>query len=124
MRQDKTYRSPYSTFGLAAAGIVLVLGLLLVFWLGWNLYWAWAVVINVVTFLFFRFDKRRAAAQKGETRVPELVLLALVAVGGVLGGLAGMLMRPRHKVHKPLFWVVLVVSAALHAYLLFAWPFA
>jgi uncharacterized membrane protein YsdA (DUF1294 family) len=114
------YRSAQATFGWAAVIAVIGLGLLLYWWLGWNFYWTWAIVVNVVTFFFFRYDKGRAATE-GATRVPEVVLLALVLCGGVLGGLGGMLMRPHHKTHKSKFWIVLAVSAALHLYILFAW---
>jgi uncharacterized membrane protein YsdA (DUF1294 family) len=120
VQHKEHYRSAQATFGWAAVIAVLALGLALYLWLGWSFYWTWAIVVNIVTFFFFRYDKGRAA-HEGATRVPEIVLLTLMVCGGVLGGLAGMLMRPHHKTHKSKFWIVLGLSAALHAYILFAW---
>jgi uncharacterized membrane protein YsdA (DUF1294 family) len=114
------YRSPYTTFGVIALVATVALGLLLTYWFHWNLYWTWLLVVNVVTFLFFRFDKRQAQHDPNH-RVPEMILLALLLAGGVLGGAGGMLMPPRHKTHKPLFWIVLVVAAALHGYMIYTW---
>jgi uncharacterized membrane protein YsdA (DUF1294 family) len=107
-------------FGVAALVALLGLGLLLYFWLDWNLYWAWLLAVNVVTYFFFRYDKGQAQ-REGATRVPEIVLLALVLSGGVVGGCAGMLVRPRHKTHKPVFWIVLAAGAILHLFLLYRW---
>jgi uncharacterized membrane protein YsdA (DUF1294 family) len=112
-------QSPQTTYGLAALIILLVLGFFVYQWLRLDLYWVWLVVLNFVTFVFYRFDKRQAAV--GATRVPEVVLLALLMTGGVLGGAAGMLMRPHHKTHKPLFWIMLLAATALHGYLIYRW---
>jgi uncharacterized membrane protein YsdA (DUF1294 family) len=110
------------TYGLIALAVTLGLGALLYFWLGWNPYWVWLIVVNVVTFLFFRYDKRQAG-NAGATRVPEVILLGMELLGGVVGGLAGMIMPPRHKTRKPVFWIVLAIAAAIHGYLLWNWLF-
>jgi uncharacterized membrane protein YsdA (DUF1294 family) len=94
------------------------LGIALYLWQGWNLYWVWLIVCNLATFAFFRFDKRQAQREDA-TRVPEVVLHSLVLAGGFLGGWAGMFVRPRHKVHKLIFWVVLITGMLLHLYLIF-----
>jgi uncharacterized membrane protein YsdA (DUF1294 family) len=99
---------------------LLVFGFLAYQWFTWDLYWIWIATVNFVTFTFFRYDKRQAQIN-GATRVPEVVLLALLLAGGVLGGVAGMLMRPRHKTHKPLFWIMLLGTTALHVYLHYVW---
>jgi uncharacterized membrane protein YsdA (DUF1294 family) len=113
-------QSPYTTYSVAALIALVVLGILLYFWLEWALYWVWLIVVNVVTFAFFRFDKARAQTPDAG-RVPEVVLLTLMWVGGVLGGAAGMYMRPRHKTHKPIFVITLWAALALHAYLFYRW---
>lgn len=113
------YRSAQTTYGLLAVGAILLLGFLIYPWLQWNLYPLWLVVSSVVAFFFFRYDKAQAQ-RTGARRVPEVVLLALVIAGGVLGGAAGMYMRPRHKTQKPIFMLALLAGAALHAYLLYA----
>lgn len=54
-------------------------------------------VINVVTFVGFCIDKRRAI--QGAYRIPERTLLALSFAGGALGGLVAMRLV-RHKTRK------------------------
>jgi len=115
---SKHYRSPQLVYGLAALIATLLLGFIANRWLQWDFYWIWLVVVNVVTFVFFRYDKNQAQ-KEGATRVPEIILFALMLAGGVIGGAAGMLMRPHHKTHKPMFWIVLAVATALHAFLIF-----
>ena len=111
-------RSPQVVYGLAALVLAAGAALLLYFWLGWNVYWMWLLAVNVVAFLFYRYDKRRAQ-REGAMRVPEVVLLALTLVGGFVGAGFGMYMRPRHKVHKPKFVAALVVGALLQAGLVY-----
>ena len=59
--------------------------------------------ISLVNFILYALDKR--AAQRGEWRVPERVLLSLSFFGGAAGGIAGMIFC-RHKTRKPLFIAV------------------
>lgn len=77
-------------------------------------------VINVVTFVVFAIDKRRA--MKDAWRTPEKTLLGLSLAGGSIGALASMRLF-RHKTKKPLFSigipVMLVLQAALVLYVLF-----
>lgn len=54
-------------------------------------------VVNVVTFVGFCIDKRRAVW--GAYRIPERTLLALSFAGGALGGLVAMRFA-RHKTRK------------------------
>lgn len=111
-------RSPKITYAVIALVTLAVLGAALYQWLQWDFYWVWLLVINVVTFAFFRFDKGQAQ-RTGAMRVPEVVLLGLMVAGGVLGGAGGMWMRPRHKTNKPIFVLVVIISLVLHAYWLF-----
>lgn len=111
-------RSPKITYAVIAVVILVVLGGLLYQWLHWDFYWIWLLAINVVTFVFFRFDKGQAQ-RTGAVRVPEIVLLGLMVVGGVVGSAGGMWMRPRHKTQKPVFVMVLVGAILFHAYWLY-----
>ena len=117
---SKGYRSPQTTYGVIALVVSVALGLLLYYWLHWDIYWTWLLVVNVVTFLFFRFDKRQAQHDPAH-RVPEIILFALMLAGGVLGAAGGMLMRPHHKTQKTMFWIVLAVAAVLHGFLIYRW---
>lgn len=81
-----------------------------------TLYWGWLVIINLATFVIFRYDKGQAQ-KPGARRVSEATLLMLLALGGVIGGGVAMFMRPRHKTHKPGFWIVLTLASVAHLYL-------
>lgn len=67
--------------------------------------------INLLTFIVWGIDKKKAAA--GQWRVPEKTLFLLIAAGGGLGALAGMLLF-RHKTRKPVFQAVAVASSILY----------
>ena len=57
-------------------------------------------LINIVTFLAFASDKRRAARRRW--RIPEKTLLGLSLIGGATGGIIAMYCF-RHKIRKPAF---------------------
>ena len=58
------------------------------------------LLINIVTFLVFAIDKRRAVKRKW--RIPEKTLLGLSLIGGAAGGIIAMYCF-RHKIRKPAF---------------------
>ena len=58
------------------------------------------LLINIVTFLAFAIDKRRAVIRKW--RIPEKTLLGLSIIGGSAGGLIAMNFF-RHKIRKAAF---------------------
>lgn len=55
------------------------------------------LIINIITFLTMWYDKHEA--KKGEWRISEKALFLLVALGGGIGGIAGMYTF-RHKTKK------------------------
>lgn len=55
------------------------------------------IVINIITFLVFGYDKRQA--KKNKRRISEFHLLLLTAIGGTIGGLLGMNFF-KHKTNK------------------------
>jgi uncharacterized membrane protein YsdA (DUF1294 family) len=63
------------------------------------------VAVNVVAYVVYWLDKRRA--QSGGRRVPERELLLWAAAGGSLGAWLAM-RRLRHKTRKPWFRVALL----------------
>ena len=65
---------------------------------GWTVLLAWLAVINLLTFIVYGADKRRA--RKGKWRVPEKTLFLLPLLGGSIGALLGM--RVFH--HKTKHW--------------------
>lgn len=77
------------------------------------------VAINVVAFVVYGIDKKRATHD--EWRIPEATLLTLAAAFGAVGALSGMYTF-RHKTRKPKF--AYGVPALLAAHLaLFYWLF-
>ena len=62
-----------------------------------NIALVWFAAFSAVTFLTFGFDKWRAS--RSGSRVPELSLAMLGALGGWLGGIFGMIVF-RHKTAK------------------------
>lgn len=58
------------------------------------------LIMNLFTFLIMGIDKKKA--KKGRWRVPEKTLFILVALGGGIGGIAGMYVF-RHKTKKMKF---------------------
>ena len=65
---------------------------------GWTVLLVWLAVINLLTFIVYGADKRRA--RKGKWRVPEKTMFLLPLLGGSIGALLGM--RVFH--HKTKHW--------------------
>lgn len=77
------------------------------------------VAINVVAFVVYGIDKKRATHD--EWRIPEATLLTLAAAFGAVGALSGMYTF-RHKTRKPKFAYGVPVLLAAHL-ALFYWLF-
>lgn len=73
---------------------------------------AWLIVMSMVTFAAYGWDKR--LARRHGRRVPERTLHALALFGGWPGGGAGRAVF-RHKTLHPSFTVVLALSTLLWA---------
>jgi uncharacterized membrane protein YsdA (DUF1294 family) len=74
----------------------------------WGTYEAWIASWSMVTLLLYGIDKFHGATKLG-LRVPEDVLHLLAIVGGALGVLSGIILF-RHKVSKPQFLIIALVS--------------
>ena len=76
------------------------------------------ISINVIAFLAMFIDKRKA--KKGTRRIPEKTLFSLVALGGGIGGIAGMYTF-RHKTKKARFVIgfplILIFEIAVAIYM-------
>ena len=70
----------------------------------------WLVAINIATYVAYARDK--AAARRGDRRIPERTLLLMDLAGGFVGGWLGML-RLRHKTRHVSFRVVQTLAAVL-----------
>ena len=69
-------------------------------------------IINIITFLLFMSDKKRAIRR--QWRVPEILLLSLSAIGGSLGGYLSMQIF-RHKTKTAIFKVGMPILIILQA---------
>lgn len=75
-------------------------------------------LISIVTFAIYAYDKHQAYYSK--YRIPELVLIFLAIIGGAFGALMAMCLF-RHKIRKPLFYIMvplLVLFLCVYFYLL------
>ena len=78
-----------------------------------DIYLKVVLIISFITLIFFGIDKARAADSK--TRIPEITLLTLTAIGGALGAFLGRILfnHKRNVVSKAHFSVVIYVSLVL-----------
>ena len=92
-------------------GITIVTGALISIKLDYIL--SWLIAVNIMAFIVFWLDKKRA--EKAKTRISESSLLVLTLFGGTIGSIIAMLLF-RHKTRKLsfliLFWPILIVQAA------------
>ena len=98
--------------GVAVVLVAIVSGFL--WWRRVHPIYAYLAGINVVTFLFYGYDKRQATNNKG--RIPQLVLHVLELLGGTAGALLGQLSF-RHKTKKLsfkiVFWAIVLIQTGL-----------
>ena len=81
------------------------------------------VVINIIAFALYGIDKHKA--EKGKWRISENTLIAVAALGGCIGAIAGMTVF-HHKTRKKKFSIGLPVifiiwAAAIIAALVSGW---
>lgn len=70
----------------------------------------YVMIVNLVSFLFFGWDKSKA--EKGAFRISERTLMSLAILGGSIGALAGMYTF-RHKTRKLKFRIGIPVILIL-----------
>lgn len=69
---------------------------------GYTIVLTYLELINLVSFVLYGVDKRRA--RRGRWRIPESALILVAVIGGSVGALGGMYLF-RHKTRKPRFAV-------------------
>ena len=77
---------------------------------GWTVLLVWLAVINLLTFIVYGADKRRA--RKGKWRVPEKTLFLLPLLGGSIGALLGMRVFHHKTKHWYFVWGIPVILLA------------
>lgn len=78
-----------------------------------DIYIKFVLVMSLITLVIYGIDKARAADSK--TRIPEITLLTMSALGGALGAFLGRLFfnHKRNAASKAHFSVVIYVSLIL-----------
>lgn len=113
-RQTRHIAQPIFLFGALAVILAIIPTVVLAGKFSFNTLTAWLIAINSTAFLYYGYDKLLAVL--GTIRIPESVLLALEAIGGTLGALAGMQIF-RHKTAKPefqrRFWIIAAIQLIL-----------
>ncbi len=94
--------NPQKYYSIAAIISILLLSGLLYYW-NFNIIYAYLLSISIITFLFYRHDKKRAVNNKG--RIPEIVLHLLALIGGTIGALLGQISF-KHKTRKFKFRII------------------
>ncbi|MCK5001196.1 MAG: DUF1294 domain-containing protein [Anaerohalosphaera sp.] len=74
--------------------------------------------INVITLLFYGYDKRRVIANGG--RIPEAVLHLLAVLGGCVGAFAGQMIF-RHKIRKLKFMLIFAATVIVQVVVVICW---
>ncbi len=85
---------------------------------GWTVLLVWLAVINLLTFIVYGADKRRA--RRGKWRVPEKTLFLLPLLGGSIGALLGMRVFHHKTKHWYFVWgipAILLAQIALAVWL-------
>ena len=74
------------------------------------------LTINLISFIAYGIDKRKAI--KNKWRIKEATLLGLSFIGGSIGALMGMIIF-HHKTKKPRFKIGVPVMLIIHLVILF-----
>ncbi len=104
-------RHPFLIYFVLTFGLSLVLAILI-----WQRVstvdeiGAWFIAINIVSAVFYFYDKLISGSRA--TRVPEFDLFLLTMFGGWLGG-GFIILTLRHKVSKPMFLAFFALGAAI-----------
>jgi uncharacterized membrane protein YsdA (DUF1294 family) len=101
-RHPSRHTNPYLLYGIITFLPALILTLILarVVFPNWDLLILWLVIINVITFLVYGYDK--LIAPSNMVRVPEFILLLQVVLGAFFGALIARTIF-RHKTQKRSF---------------------
>lgn len=68
----------------------------------WKFFLIYFLIVNIISFVYFGIDKRKA--KRGLWRIPEKTLFFLAMIGGSVGAIAGMFLF-RHKTKHKTFTI-------------------
>jgi len=105
--------SPYTIYGITAL-ILTILFIISFSSISLSIIISYLISINLVTFLYYGFDKLIAGSES--VRIPELVLHSLALAGGSPAGLLAQKLF-RHKTIKTsfqiIYWAIVILQIIL-----------
>ena len=111
--------SPYTIYGITAL-ILTIIFIISFSSIGLSIIISYLISINLVTFLYYGFDKMIAGSES--VRIPELVLHSLALAGGSPAGLLAQKLFC-HKTIKTSFqityWAIVIIQIILILWLSF-----
>lgn len=79
-------------------------------------FYFYLILINIVTFILFAIDKKRA--KKNQWRIPESQLLFFSLLGGSIGGIIAMNIV-KHKTKKPKFTIGMPLLLLINIFIVY-----
>lgn len=79
-------------------------------------FYFYLILINIVTFILFAIDKKRA--KKNQWRIPESQLLFFSLLGGSIGGIIAMKIV-KHKTKKPKFTISMPLLLLINIFIVY-----
>ncbi len=113
-----TAHNPKKYFIIFATVLIVILAIILFYFVRLRMKYAWFVSINLITLLFYGYDKNRA--KNDGSRIPEIVLHLLALIGGSPCALFGQIYF-RHKIRKWSFMAVFVITVIVQIAVIAYW---
>lgn len=79
-------------------------------------FYFYLILINIVTFIMFAIDKKRA--KRNQWRIPESQLLFFSLLGGSIGGIIAMKIV-KHKTKKPKFTIGMPLLLLINIFIVY-----
>ena len=118
--RERNFRSPWRRFIVEGVVIGAAFGIPPAVWLGLHPLLAAFGGVNAAAFFLYGHDKRNARRDK--IRIPEWVLHLFAFLGGSPGALLGQRVfhhKTRKRSFRFIFWLLVVVQAALVAWIVY-----
>ena len=109
---------PKKYFLILAVILIVILSFIFSYLIEINLLYAYVTSINLITLLFYGYDKHQAG--NNGFRIPEIVLHLLALIGGSPGALLGQILF-RHKTRKVKFSFVFIMIVIIQVVVVVVW---
>ena len=109
---------PKKYFLILAIILIVILSFLFSHFIKIHFLYAYLISINLITLLFYGYDKQQA--RSNGFRIPEVVLHLLALIGGSPGALLGQILF-RHKTRKVKFSFVFIMIVIIQVVVIAVW---